>query len=111
MSSSSGPVEAEALGRFLAEISRAVAVIVRSGRRNRPAISQPSVSDDGQDHDRQADDHENGRGPEVEVPAVGPTGGGTGEPAARGAPGKLTAAAQNARPGEQDGAQGAEDPA
>jgi hypothetical protein len=30
---------------LLAEMSRAVAVIVRSGRRKRPAISQPSPSD------------------------------------------------------------------
>ena len=31
--------------RLLAEMSRAVAVIVRRGRRNRPAISQPTASD------------------------------------------------------------------
>ncbi len=44
-SSSSGPASARRWCRLLAEISLAVAVIVRSGRSTRPAISQPSAID------------------------------------------------------------------
>ena len=41
-SSSSGPVSASRSWRFSSEIWRVAAVIVRSGRSARPAISQPS---------------------------------------------------------------------
>jgi hypothetical protein len=42
-SSSSGPATASRWCRFSSEICRVVAVIVRSGRSTRPAISQPSA--------------------------------------------------------------------
>ena len=45
LSSSSGPSRASRRWRLLAEISRAVFVIVRRGRSARPAISQPSQID------------------------------------------------------------------
>ena len=44
-SSSSGPARFRRSCRLVAEISFVVAVIVRSGRRNRPATSQPSTSE------------------------------------------------------------------
>ena len=45
LSSSSGPVMARRALRLLAEMYRAAAVIVRSGRSTRPATSQPSTAE------------------------------------------------------------------
>ena len=45
VNSSSRPPRPSRRCRLLAEMSRAVAVIVRSGRRNRPATSQPSATE------------------------------------------------------------------
>ncbi len=45
LNSSSRPLRLRRRCRLLAEMSRAVAVMVRRGRRNRPAISQPSTSE------------------------------------------------------------------
>ena len=59
LSSSGGPSDASRWWRLSSEICRVVAVIVRNGRRTRPATNQPSAMEsDGHDaeHDQAVDE-------------------------------------------------------